>query len=586
MSTQFFDFHFHPVFKKFITKYEPNFPTKRGINDLEGKINLKNFITDKLDDFFLHILQSQSAIIDCIHVQTLGIAALANLEFGFANSKGMMAKILKSDFTAPLDRTYFDMIENGKISYYRMMLKELDLYRSIAKHDERVQMVCRKLHPSLDKMRPEAKLKLLISLEGGHNLYRLKVGQTLIHDSMAPYAAYDQKDSFVKSMNQGPTIGINPVESLKNFMQLLWDNEMDMLYLTLTHLTYVAEQNIATHAFGMKMLKHASFYPSANGISKMGFDLIKACNDLQLVNSQGKKQMAPVLIDVKHLGLKSRLDLYKFREEENIKSPLVASHVGVTGYTVNEWKSSLKEDKCKIYEFEGVRSVEIQTNRKDCGKWGSVLNNDFSFNPWSINLMDDDIIKVLESNGLIGVSLDVRILGFQAKVGLNSHDTSEYLSTQDFKFHFPTIRLKNLPTEKLESLTDEVESWLVPTKEDRHPLCFCFNVIHIVNVGYLAGPEGINPWDHICVGTDYDGLIEPMKISYDISAISDLEYNLLKWLPIAAKSYYEENGGVEVIQNELKNLSNLKAIVQKIMYKNGERFVDNWLRGKSGAAEK
>ncbi|MET3732155.1 hypothetical protein [Moheibacter stercoris] len=584
MSTQFFDFHFHPLFKKFITQYEAHFPTQRKTYELEARIELKNFIADKVDDWFLHILQSQSALNDCVRGGTkLGVAALANLEFGFADSKGMFASILKSNFTKPMDRKYFDMVQKGEISYYRMMLKELDLYRAVSKQNPEIQMLTRKKHQTIYDSK--AKLNLLVSLEGAHNLFRLKIGQTIQHDSAAVFSAYDQKDSFTKSMNEGPKIGINPVQSLQNFMQLLWDNDMDMLYMTVTHLTHVSEQNLATHGFGMKMLKHPSFYPAGNGLTSLGKEFIKALGDLKLTNEKGEKISAPVLVDLKHLGLKSRQDLYQFRKDNKIELPLVASHIGVTGYSTNEWKQELKPNSAKIYNYQGVRSVEIEMERKSCGKWGSFVNQNFSFNPWSINLMDDDIVKVLESNGLIGVSLDVRILGFQAQIGLNTGDASEYISTADFQTHFPHINLQNLPVEKLETMAIQEESWLIPTKEDRHPLCFCFNIIHIVTVGYLRGPEGINPWNHISVGSDYDGLIEPMKICHNIQSIDDLEYNLLKWLPTAAKAYYDENGGVEFLQHELKNLTYLKSIVKKIMYENGERFVNNWLKGQPGASE-
>lgn len=113
-------------------------------------------------------------------------------------------------------------------------------------------------------------------------------------------------------------------------MQLLWDNDMDMMYMTITHLTHIAEQNLATHAFGLKMLQHSAFYPTGNGISRMGYELIKAFSDLKLTDNEGKFVKAPVLADIKHLGLKSRMDLYAFRKSNNIKDPLVASHMGVT----------------------------------------------------------------------------------------------------------------------------------------------------------------------------------------------------------------------------------------------------------------
>lgn len=582
--TDFFDLHFHPTFKKFITRYEAQFPSNRSAGELEERIRLKNKIAELTDEWFLHILQSQSAVGDCINSGVrVGNAALANLEYGFAASRGFLASILKSSFTKPMDQKYFETVENGEISYYRMMLKELDLYRRISDGDKRVGMICRKKYKSLDEMPNESKLKLLISLEGGHNLFRLKIGQTLNHDSMAPYSAYDQGDSFVKSMNRGTAIGIDPAKSLKDFMQLLWDNGMDMMYMTITHLTHIAEQHLATHAFGLKMLQHPAFYPTGNGISRMGYELISALSGLRLRDDEGKSVKAPVLADIKHLGLKSRMDLYAFRKSNKIKDPLVASHMGVTGYSVNEWKEAIEPEKSKIFSTGGVKSVEVRTERKSCGKWGSFINNQFSFNPWSINLMDEDIVEVIDSNGLIGLNLDVRIIGFQSKFGLSSGDTSEFLSTSDFQTHFPNIRFQNLEEGRFEMMQEQLESWTIPTKEERHPLCLCFNIIHIVSVAMLKSKNSKDPWNHICIGSDYDGMIEPMKICYNVTGIDDLEYNLLKWLPIAAKAYYEENGGVEAIQHELTDLNKLKSKVRKIMFENGIRFVNNWLAGKAGA---
>lgn len=51
-----------------------------------------------------------------------------------------------------MDQKYFELVERGEISYYRMMLKELDLYRQISKGDNRVEMICRKLHKNLDSL--------------------------------------------------------------------------------------------------------------------------------------------------------------------------------------------------------------------------------------------------------------------------------------------------------------------------------------------------------------------------------------------------------------------------------------------------
>ena len=34
------------------------------------------------------------------------------------------------------------------------------------------------------------------------------------------------------------------------------------------------------------------------------------------------------------------------------------------------------------------------------------------FNPWTINLFDEDILEIVESSGMIGIIMDERVLGY------------------------------------------------------------------------------------------------------------------------------------------------------------------------------
>ncbi len=369
----------------------------------------------------------------------------------------------------------------------------------------------------------------------------------------------------------------SPAVNLEKFYRSLSREKMDLLYLTLTHLTHINEQFLATHAFGMKMLKYPSFYPFGNGITTLGFEVIEKCYSM----TNEKNEYRPILVDMKHLGLKSRQDYYAFRksliqkEKKYAQIPIIASHIGVTGYTVNEWKNALKRDTCTVYNYEGARAVSLEMNKKNCGKWGSFVNNDFTYNPWSINLMDEDITEILNSNGIIGMSLDVRILGFQSEYGISLSSENEFLSTADFHTHFPQIAVKNLPINTMESMISEQESWLIPTKEDRHPLSFCFNIIHIIQVGLLK-TDIDEPWNQICLGSDFDGLIEPLKVSPDIASLEELEANMIKWLPVAEMAYINENGGTEILSK--KSTPDLKKVVRAIMYENGKNFIERWLK--------
>ncbi|WP_027377998.1 amidohydrolase family protein [Kaistella palustris] len=589
MEKKYFDLHLHPLFKNFLSRYDVTVPPlNRKLAELTQPVRMSNAITSVVDELFIHILKSQSCIEQCEKGNAAYIvAAIVNLEFGFADSRGFFGNILKSRFSNPLDKTFFEKVRRGEVSYYRLMLMELSLYKQLRDHKESPVAVLSRNSSNTSGTKP---LNIIFSLEGSHNFSKLMIGNPLVIDHV-PDRYIDLKksvklsevaDNLWREMITDPETAAdnhsqNPAVNFEHFYKSLAKEKMDLLYLTLTHLTHISEQFLATHAFGMKMLKHPSFYPYGNGITTAGYEVIEKCYSL----TNDKNEYRPVILDVKHLGLKSRQDFYAFRksliqkEKKYANIPIIASHIGVTGYTYNEWKNALKRDTCTVYNYEGTRAVSVEMDKKNCGKWGSFVNNDFSFNPWSINLMDEDITEILSSNGIMGMSLDVRILGFQSEYGIHLNSENEFLSTADFQTHFPQITVKNLPVNTMESMVTEQESWLILTKEDRHPLAFCFNIIHIIQVGLLK-TEISEPWKQICLGSDFDGLIEPLKVSPDISSLGELEANMIKWLPVAEKAYVDENGGTCVLAN--KSTADLKSVVRGIMYDNGKAFIDRWLR--------
>lgn len=592
MEKKYFDLHLHPLFKNFLSHYDVLVPPpNKKMEELTKPIRMSNALTSVMDELFIHILKGQSSIQQCLKGNVnYAVAAIVNLEHGFADSRGFFGNILKSKFSNPLDKTYFDKVRNGEVSYYRLMLMELSLYKQLRDYKDSPISILSRNAPKNSVPKP---LNIIFSLEGSHNFSKLMVGNPLKIDyvedrfvdlkktiKLSQVADHLWREMIVDTENGGSpadNYSQSPAVNLEKFYRSLSQEKMDVLYLTLTHLTHINEQFLATHAFGMKMLKHPSFYPFGNGITTLGFEVIEKCYSM----TNEKNEYRPILVDMKHLGLKSRQDYYAFRksliqkEKKYAQIPIVASHIGVTGYTVNEWKNALKRDTCTVYNYEGARAVSLEMNKKNCGKWGSFVNNDFTYNPWSINLMDEDITEILNSNGIIGMSLDVRILGFQSEYGISLSSENEFLSTADFHTHFPQIAVKNLPINTMESMISEQESWLIPTKEDRHPLSFCFNIVHIIQVGLLK-TDIDEPWSQICLGSDFDGLIEPLKVSPDIASLEELEANMIKWLPVAEMAYINENGGTEILSK--KPTPDLKKVVRAIMYENGKNFIERWLK--------
>lgn len=559
-TTGFFDFHLHPVFKKFICKYEDTYPSTRPLADLIGEFDLTSPLVSLLDQELLHILGSQSSI-DQLSKGPLavGVAAIAPIEHLFTNKKdgGLFGKILNSGLTKPLDLTFMNRVRDGQVSYYQLFIREVNIYKRLHEAHQ-VRMLTRQSPKDLDT--PSAIPSLALSLEGGHGLCRTLIGQPGQRDTSL-------KVTLADSLSTDFTTGFtsNPAQSLRQLQQALWDQKLDLCYLVLTHLSHIDEQLLATHAYGMKMITDVSSYPMGSGLSLKGRQVIDAAYTLT-VNVKGTPTPAPVLIDIKHMSLKSRLDFYALRREKGYNLPIVASHIGVTGYSINAWKEALNEaSPMRLPSGEPV--VTINVDRKTAGFWG-VVNKEFTYNAWSINLMDEDIEAVLSSKGLIGISLDVRILGWQDL--LSKGDKDEYMSAEEFRFFFPDR------ARQLAALAPE--SRLVPTREERHPLALCFNILHVVSVGQIRTDQ--NPWQHICIGSDYDGLINPVINCRDVSQLSVLEDNLIRWLPVAERAYRKENGGGPLLdrnpQGEVEP-AYLKGIVRDVLYTNGEQFMKRWL---------
>jgi hypothetical protein len=96
------------------------------------------------------------------------------------------------------------------------------------------------------------------------------------------------------------------------------------------------------------------------------------------------------------------------------------------------------------------------------------------------------------------------------------------------------------------------------------------------------GAKMTDPWRHICIGSDFDGLIDPVKICRDASKMPDLEKVLVKWLPIAEKAYRKENGGPNLLPlNTLGGTDEdkLRGLVRQVMFENGKTFVQHWVNG-------
>ncbi len=383
-------------------------------------------------------------------------------------------------------------------------------------------------------------LNLIFNIEGGHNLF----------------------DSTSDSSRYGDVI--SRLSYLKS--------EHRYLYMSLAH---VERNPLCTHAYGMKILHHNDFMPVDCGITPLVKEVIK----------EALSQPNRILIDIKHMSLEARKQYYNILESDYNSEgiPILISHGGVTGVS---WDNKPVSCRKKYREWMKVRYF------KPKGLMGT------NFNPWSINLYDEEIKKIVESDGLIGLNLDERILGAKQK---KRAERVEYFSPEEFNrsdfglqffrsifaldwYEVPSqeelntseIRIQVIEilrdiimnpdiirdidglNQRIDVLYSRLQRITVPIS-DKGIKHLCNNILHIVKV---AGNDG---WRHISIGSDFDGLIDPVDSCRDATEYDRLAQNLESWLPDMA----EHIPG-------LPSITNIDQKVHDIMSGNAYRFLQTY----------
>lgn len=224
--------------------------------------------------------------------------------------------------------------------------------------------------------------------------------------------------------------------------------------------------------------------PLYNGkyISTVGEKVI----DLLYATDNGQR----ILIDIKHMAKGTRTEFYNYRQQKGYSAiPIISSHSA----TVNYYDHPLNLDK-------------------------------------------DDIIAIYNSNGLIGIELDQRVLGY--------NDGEKGNRFWDW--------LKNIFESK--------------KKDDQFWSGYFWKNIQVIAEQCYAINKNENPWKLICLGSDYDGIINPLN---KFRTAGDLQ-NLANALMADVQAYW--NSGSSMIP---KNHLGIDAhdVVYQIMYSNALNFI-------------
>lgn len=507
--------------------------------------------TDLVFDFHNHIslkaslTQGKKTSWDKIELKTTGLLAKAAKNFGEslnsqANLKQLKAGNVKISVCtfygtekafaeskifqdlvpqiSPLNGQYLKDINTGKISYYKAFENDMG------------QLIMDMLNPPSD-------------CKDCHYLFVDSVDQIDIADTKTSYIipVFEGLHCF-KNFNKPEDEPLSATE-FNNVLTLF--NEFRKLhrplYATITH---HSKQPFCTSTYGVRILlanavvilgNDHSFKPAGFGINSNGYKMLEACYHPEDPN------IKPTLVDIKHMSLVSRKQFFSWRKNPNyperLKMPIVASHVGFTGFSST--KIPVEKIKNSLMGQMGFDKIIHHTPYIRKGHINGTL-----FNPWTVNLFDEEILEILSSDGFFGLSLDRRVIGAG-----NVFD--EYFSEDEY--HYLNKELK--------SFTETVDAalWELPYKEkfeasdfdnvydgkvefapdtvsaDLHIKFFVNQLLHVVRVGIANGFNGTvvgkpNVWNKVGIGSDMDGLVDPIYLGNANTLFTSDKFATLKSL--------------------------------------------------------
>ncbi|MBS1732080.1 MAG: membrane dipeptidase [Bacteroidetes bacterium] len=333
------------------------------------------------------------------------------------------------------------------------------------------------------------------------------------------------------------------------------DRLRSMVSLMSVNLTHMEQSPVCNHAFGVLFVDNDVFIPTGEGIGSIGVAVIKHCY------TNG------IMIDVKHMSLGARKQLYNLRQTvgfNGINQPIVCTHAGFTGISWNEIPQYILNYKWS----RGADHVLLQQGKaiKYGGKY--LLP---AFNTSSINLYDEDILAILRSGGMIGLSLDKRILGYQAfdeKSEYHYPAEPEYISLAEEKHFLFGGTVGEAFNDGRCMNWQQVEEAGETALESYHLRYFMAHILHVITVARNGGYDESAALKQLCIGSDFDGLINPVDCCETIDEI----YYIKQQLEDSLVGFAEES------DMELPAGFDVKKFSDGLFFTNGRDYVLGRLR--------
>lgn len=300
-------------------------------------------------------------------------------------------------------------------------------------------------------------------------------------------------------LNTGLRLPHNEQEVLRN-LEAIRDWDYRPFFITVAHHFW---NHFCGHAASLSglILKYADQSEGMNtGFTELGLKVVRRMLD----NSDGKR----IFPDIKHMSPLARQEYYALLDSDPAYAevPLIISHGACNG---------LRSRDAAFVQYPET---------------GTKLN------PVDINFFDEEIIRLVRRDGIIGMQLDER-------------------------------RIVNETTKK----NRKKSVWRKRIRRYRSELLW-FQLEHVCRV--LDG-AGLPAWDHMAIGSDFDGIIDSLNGFWTAKELPALASHLAEHAETFLASYAFKVPGNHIPAEE---------IISRLMYRNADRFLRRYFRNTGAIA--
>jgi hypothetical protein len=193
---------------------------------------------------------------------------------------------------------------------------------------------------------------------------------------------------------------------------------------------------------------------------------------------------------------------------------------------------------CSHCAVNGLQEIDHSKYVDEYAKIHSPLDD--TFYPMGMNLYDEEIKIICNANGIIGIPLEQRVLGGLMKPEriLSIKKSFDGLSNDEFEAYFGEALRYNREVMGIMDGPELKRSKKVLLQDYLSLEPFMQNLFHIIDKSEKKGEAA---WRHVCIGSDLDGIIDPIDICPTASQYPHMRKRLEQFIPFFLKLRQEEN---------------------------------------------